>query len=1234
MELFHVYVPEDRLHALIAGEKLAERVEGAALFADLSGFTALTEMLAKELGPKRGAEELLVFLDRIYDPLVYQVGQYRGSVIGFSGDAITCWFDNDNGCRAAACALSMQKEMQNFASLKTSFGSSISIGVKVAVTTGTARRFLVGDPEIQVIEALAGSPIEMLAIAEHLAVRGEIILDHAAAQSLNDAVEVAEWRRDENSDQPYAVLKGLTCEVKPAPWSDVEPAQLNREQLRPWLLPPVYERLTSGGGEFLAELRPAVALFMRFGSIDYINDEQAGEKLDKFIRHVQQIINCYRGSLIQVTIGEKGSYFFAAFGAPFAHEDDTRRAVSAALEMRYLSQEEGIGEFIQIGISEGRMRTGSYGSKTRRTYGVLGPQTNLAARLMQHAAPGQILVSPDVHKATSWIFEWDELMPIKMKGIAEPLPVFSLGHERARRAINLQEPRYSLPMIGREAEIALIGTKLDLVEQGSGQVVVITGDAGMGKSRLMAEAIRVSGDRNLEAFGGECHSYGTDTSYHLWHNIWRAFFNLDPGASLEESTRALHNRLMDVDQILVQRLPLLAPVLNLPLDENDLTRFLDPKLRKNLLEGLLATCVRARAHQTPILFILENCHWIDPLSEELLHKIASSIANLPVFVLMARRPLANHESVDNLLGSLPYTTVISLSEFTPEESEKLIRLKLDQTTQLETSTSSKLVQEISSRAQGNPFYIEELINYLRDARVNPHEIDNLDNMDLPRNLQSLILTRIDQRTESQKITLKLASVIGRMFIAAWLWGAYPDLGDVTTVKRDLEILDRLELTPLERAEPELTYLFKHILTREVAYDSLPYATKALLHNQIAQYIENTLSDFIDRYVDLLAYHYSQSNNDPKKREYLLKAGIAAQANYANQAAINYYQTLLPLLNQAEQIDVILKLGQVLERVGKWDEVKALYQQGLDLGIEINDIRRQASSQIAMGELLRKRGAYKDAAMWLESAREGFEAVADLAGVGQVLHCAGTLAAQQGDYATARQSYESSLSIRRKIADQINIASLLSNLGILSRYERDDTRARQLYLESLAIRREVGDRWGIAVSLNNLGIHAMDQNQLEEARTYLEEAVGLQREIGDQYYLANNLNNLGNVARAQGDFAYASQLYRESLTRNRDLGDGWQIAYVLTDMGGLAAMAGDARRSVYLISAASALRVRTKAVLAPHEQARLEKFLQTARQTMDQDQWDSAWEHGYKMTLEESISLALGEETAGSAQING
>ncbi len=517
-EFLSVYIPVDRRHALARGQALPERTNGAALFADLSGFSPLTETLTRTLGPRRGAEELAQQLNLVYDALIAQVDRYGGSVIGFAGDAITCWFDERVGglaetgdlslacLRAVACALAMQQAMQPLSTVSVPGEEAVTLAVKVAIASGPARRFLVGDPAIQVNDALAGKTLARMAAAEHLAARGEVVLDRPTLERLNaEWVTITEWRSDPNTCEPFAVVAHCHRPVAPAAWPPLDSVALSEEQLRAWVLPAVYERLQTGAGEFLTELRPAVALFMRFGGIDYDEDEAAGAKLDAYIRWVQQVVARYDGALLQLTIGDKGSYLYVAFGAPITHEDDPRRAVCAALELRTPPADLSFIHPLQIGISQGTMRAGAYGGRTRRTYGALGDEVNLAARLMQHAGPGEVLVSRRVQKALtagSERFDFEPRVPVQLKGRVEPVPVFAVTLASPQRAIRLQEPGYALPMVGRSAELERVEQKIAQVLQGKGQVIGITAEAGMGKSRLVAEIIRLARRRNLTGLGG------------------------------------------------------------------------------------------------------------------------------------------------------------------------------------------------------------------------------------------------------------------------------------------------------------------------------------------------------------------------------------------------------------------------------------------------------------------------------------------------------------------------------------------------------------------------------------------------------------------------------------------------------------------------------------------------------------------------------------------------------------
>jgi predicted ATPase/class 3 adenylate cyclase len=1276
MESLYAYIPTDRRHALARGYDLPDHTTGAALFADVSGFTPLTEALVKVLGPQRGAEELTRWLNEIYDAIVDDIERYRGSVIGFSGDAMTCWFDDQNEpsvnpqpntssiLRATASALTIQQTMQRFAQVNIGGAGNVSLAIKVVVTAGPARRFLIGDPNIQLVDALAGKTLYRLATGEHHAHRGEVLIDQAAVEALGDQIEVSEWREDPESRERFALVNKLKVNVETYPWPALETDALSNDLLRPWLLPPVYDRLMSGMGEFLTELRPTVALFLRFSGIDYDDDPEAQSKLNAYLQAVQQILARYQSYMLQLIIGDKGSNFYVSFGAPVAHENDAIRAVRAALELRDL-QMDFITD-IQIGVSQGLTRTGACGGLYRRTYGAIGDAVNIAARLMQNAPSGQVMVNQNVRKATGEEFIWEGLPPLRVKGKSEPVTVFRLISNQDHHGIRLHEPKYALPMVGRTAELALIERKLDMALLGHGQIVGITAEAGMGKSRLMAEVIRLARKRNVLGYGGECQSYGTSTSYLVWQNIWRGFFDLDLTDSLDEQIDSLERQLSEIDPLLLPRLPLLGAVLNLPISDNELTASFDAKLRKESLESLLVDCLRKRAHSMPLLLVLEDCHWLDPLSHDLLEVIGRQIVDLPVLIAIAYRPPQLHLLLAPRVSKLFHFTAIPLADLPPEEIEQLVLFKLRRIYGKQAKLPQALIEKIGSRAEGNPFYIEELLNYLHDRNIDPGEAQALEQIDLPDSLYSLILSRIDQLTENQKTLLKVASVIGRLFRVAILWGVYTQFGDQERVRSDLEALSALDVTPLDTPEPELAYLFKHILTQEVAYETLSFATRAMLHDQIGKYIEKIYQDSLDQYTDLLAYHFERSDNQSKKREYLLKAAEAAQADYANTAAITYYQRVLHLLPEDQRVGGLLKLGQVFELVGEWENAEEIYREAERLATQINDAQGQAQVERTLGWLMRKRGDYNAAEERLVQAREGYERLSDSAGISNVLsdigeiyrlqgkyteamayydksltlaaditdhrlrqkaraHAlkgAGTVATWQGDYTTARQLNQESLAIRRDLGDTPGVATLLNNLGIIARFQRDLTGARQMNEESLTLFRKMGDRWAVGQLLNNQACVASDQEEYAEARLLLQESLMIRRQLGDKSGLALSLNTLADVVLDEGEFREARPLLDESLAINRELGDKTAMAYLLEDYAGLAAAETEPEKALKLAGFAASLRESIGAPLPPSEQARVDRMIAPARQALTESATISEWEAGRSLGLEQAIQLAL------------
>ncbi len=457
-------------------------------------------------------------INSAYDALIGEVDRFGGSVISFAGDAITCWFDaglEEPSRRAVMCAQGMQSVMLRFPDLS----------VKVSVSSGPVRRFVVGDPAILLIDTLAGAPVARLAMAEHLARAGEILLDEPTVAALR--LSALESRTSETGERFFvldpAIMVREPRAIHSSAATSVADTQVDSSLLKSWVLPMVYNIQSTGHGLLLTELRPTVALFVRFIGIDYNNDEGAREKLNTVISQVQRIVGRYEGVVLEFTIGDKGSYLFASFGAAHVHEDDARRAVRAALEIKQKLDGFLFLNSVQFGLSSGTMRVGAYGSLTRRSFGAMGDDVNLAARLMMAAAPGEILMSQRVRKSVAEEFMVEARLPLAMKGKAEPVPVYAvLGFQR-HRAIRLQEPSYVLPMIGRRRELALLEQKLGSVLEGQGQVIGITAEAGMGKSRLVAEGIRLASRRRMAAYGGTCRSEGINSPYLVWQDIWSAF---------------------------------------------------------------------------------------------------------------------------------------------------------------------------------------------------------------------------------------------------------------------------------------------------------------------------------------------------------------------------------------------------------------------------------------------------------------------------------------------------------------------------------------------------------------------------------------------------------------------------------------------------------------------------------------------------------------------------------------
>jgi predicted ATPase/class 3 adenylate cyclase len=1217
------YIPMDRRQALASGRELPEQSGGAALFADISGFTPLTEALVKEFGPGRAVEQLTGQLNQVYDALIAEVHRYGGSVVGFVGDAVTCWFEADSGLRASACGLAMQRALAPLARLDLPSGGTAALAIKVGIAAGPIRRLRVGDPQFQYLDVLVGATMQRMARAEQQARQGEVLLDPQTALELRGQIAIATERIEPESGQSFAVLAGLTGPVAPHPWPPLPPSALGETQLRPWLLPPVYERLQAGQGPFLAELRPAVALFLKFDGLDYDRDAAVGQKLDHYIRWVQHTISRYEGYLIQLTVGDKGSFLYGVFGAPIAHDDDAARAIAAAFELRAAPPDL---DFMtaRIGLGRGQMRVGAYGSQTRCTYGVIGNEAILAARLMMAAGAGDIWADYGVYRGGQSRWSFEALPPMRIKGRAGLIQVYRPTGEVVGRRQLTTGPQQAL--VGRQAELSRLHAALARLQAGEGRILIIEGEAGLGKSRLVAELGRLAWEQGLAVLLGAGQSMEQQTPYRAWRDIFSAYFNLNEFSDGSEWRQQVESLVQEIAPDQRHRLPLLNDMLNLELPETNLTASLDPRLRQQNLALLLLALLEAGLRERPLILVLEDAHWLDSLSWELALQLGRTLAHLPLLLVVALRPLqgeAMRVEAAALLG-LERVEQVSLSPLSAEETLALAAANLGVAP---AELPPALVNLVQERAGGNPFFAEELIYTLRDKGLITIEKDQARPrcrvsadlaqvvQTLPATIQEILLSRIDRLPPEEQITLKVAAVIGQTFGYTLLFDTLSQHHQISQrlLKIYLDDLSYLNFTPLKTVEPEPTYSFKHTIIQEVAYDTLLFAQRRQLHQTIARWYEVRLgqpatphspvmepmvaarafgvepsggglakaSTPAPAYLPLLVHHYHHAEDDERERFYSTLAGDQALARGAPQDALRFYERALALLSRlqsqpstadliTERIELFLALGATRRILGQHSASLADLQMALQLARQAGDNRQVARTLHLLSETADAQGHFADAQRYLDEglplARE-LAAGADQAPLAHILYRLGVVAWRAGRFEEATQLAQESLALNRQLNHRLLDLDLLKLLGLIRMLLKDYDQARAYYEAGRALAVQIGQRERLLGFLNNLAIIDYYEEAYLKARDYFQEAVTISREIGQQDGEALFLLNLSETCLKLGESGPAKRYAHEALQLALTIGSMVTAVYALVIFAQLDAHTGNTGRALALLELA-------------------------------------------------------------------
>ena len=1182
------YLPADRVRALAVGAHVPPTAYGSALFADISGFTPITERLRQTLGARRGAETLAVHLNRVYTTLITQVERYDGTIISFAGDAITCWFAGDDApLRATTCAFALRDAMPFVAQITLQDGETASIGLKVSVATGTARRFIVGDPEVQHIDVLAGATIARMASGEHAAERGEVVVDQATVTCLGTAAQVRDWR--DADGERFAVLERVV-RAPTLPLMVYPSASLDDAALRPWLLPAVVGHFQAGLGEYLTELRPAVALFVRFTGIDYDDDAEAEAKLDRFIRLTQGVVTRYAGSLLQLTIGDKGSYLYATFGAPSAHEDDAARALDAALELRAAAATGGDLAPLQMGISQGMMRTGAYGGETRRTYGVLGDDVNLAARLMARATPGEIVVSDTLTGARLDGFVLEVLPPAQIKGKAHPVGLLRLV---ARRERTFAARFYTTPLVGRADELAALHAAVQPIFAGRhAGVITLYGEPGLGKSRLTFELKqRLHADTAVTWVIGQADDLSR-APLSVFAYFLRPSFgqrrDQDATANLAAFETAFDSLLPRADAAnradLILYRSYLAGVVGLTIPGSAYATA-DAKAKIDNGIGALKAWVRAESRRQPLVVQLEDAQWLDADSRRAVQQLTSNMDTVPVALLLTSRYDDD--------GSVPVTPTI---DTVPTHRLDLNRLS-DAGVQalagaiLGGAVSERLARVIRERAQGNPFFTEQLALDLKErgGLIQQEAMWDLlpqAEADVPASVNTVLIARLDRLSAQVKAVVQTAAVLGREF-------------DVQLLSHMLRAPERAFIQVAEgeaiwSALDALRYLFRHALLRDAAYQMQVQERLMALHLLAAETIERLYpQDVTQQEVLLQHWHgagvpakivaytlpvcerlvgitadYPRAERllqqalalgEPAFRPVLLRLqGDAARLQGQYESAIASYEACILAAHNdvVEQIKAMNGLGMV--RMTQGDNVQAalLIEHGLALAQQQHDHEHAASLLMALGSLCFQQGENARAQThFTESLRLSRE-LGNVRGVIQALTQASSMAGISGDHTTASTYLEESLALATRMGYRQQMGMILNNLGTTALQQGEYHIARPYYERSLHIRREIGDRHGLGATLGNLAILAHRQGNLVAAQTYAEASLHERRAIGDTRGIANALGIIASTARDRNAFPAAQAYYLEIVAMQRAINDRWGMATTLINLGQGAGFTGD------------------------------------------------------------------------------
>ena len=917
-----------------------------------------------------------------------------------------------------------------------------------------------------------------------------------------------------------------------------------------------------------------------------LDPEEVHQIMDGCFKVLMDEIHRYEGTIDKFT----GDGVMALFGAPVAHEDHAQRACYAALAIQRtieeygekIEKESGVEFKMRVGLNSGPVIVGSVGNDLRMDYTAIGDTTNLASRMQTMASPGTVLVSADTHKLARDFFRFKALGKVSVKGKEEAVEAYELLEPaEVETRIGAAVAKGLTKFVGRKKEIAALKEAFEKAQSGSGQVVGIVGEAGVGKSRILLELRGVLRKDEYTCLEGRCLHYGGSMPYLPFLDILRSYFDIKEGDRDFVIKQKMGEKVTRLGEKLEGILPPLHDILSLKVEDEEYLKLDPPLKRMKVFEAIRDVLIRDSQNR-PLVLAVEDLHWIDKTTEEFLDYLIGSLASAHILMILLYRPEYTHQ-----WGSKSYYSQIGVDQLSTNTSAELVQAILE-----EGEVVPELRELILNRAAGNPLFMEEFTHTLLEngsIQKKDHEYvlsTKASDVQVPDTIQGIIAARMDRLEDNLKRTMQVASVIGRDF-------AYRILQTITGMREELKSymldLQGLEFIYEKSLFPELEYIFKHALTQEVAYNSLLLKRRKEIHERIGKAIEELYADRLAEFYEMLAHHYSRSDNSEKAYQYLELSGNKATRNYAKWEALSYYRDAIDILEQKPEteqnkrkgIEVRLLMTTPMRYLAYPEGSLQTLEEGERLAREVGDERSLAQFYSLISLYHMFKGDALKGIEYAESCLKEAEKVQDIdlmAPIGFQL-CATYNTA--GDLLKTVEVAPRVIALIEKTQRQsesfgwgFNVyAALFSTYGFAVAYLGDFEKAEALCEKGLRLAHEIDDlycigyaEWwyGLVCNLKGDGDNAVKHCQnaikyleetqfltilglawgglgqgyyylreLDKAREYAEKGLEIQRAVGLSAGLGWYHSNLGHVHLDLGDLENARACAEEALKLAQD-----------------------------------------------------------------------------------------------------